>query len=78
MAKYPKNAAKNAIHYAIKTGKLKRSVFCESCGLPARIEGHHQDYNKPLKVDWLCNTCHKIADVKRRQSDNSTRVIVVW
>lgn len=58
-AKYPeKKAAKDAVHYAVKTGKLKRSIFCESCGLPAKTEGHHEDYNKPLSVNWLCNDCH--------------------
>lgn len=58
--KHPEKAkARYAVKYAIKTGKLVRSIFCEECGLPAETEGHHPDYTKPLVVDWLCLECHK-------------------
>lgn len=57
--KYPeKIKAMTAVNNAIATGKMKKSVFCESCGLPAKTEGHHPDYSKLLKVNWLCKTCH--------------------
>ncbi len=57
--KHPeKEKAKCAVHYATKTGKLKRSIFCESCGLPSDTQGHHSDYGKPLSVLWLCRDCH--------------------
>jgi len=59
-----KYRAHNAIYYAIVTGKMKRSVFCESCGLPAKTEGHHTNYDKPLEVIWLCRKCHRKAHRK--------------
>ena len=52
------------VDYAIRKGKLVPQP-CEACGTTAkRINGanyicaHHDDYNKPLEVRWLCQKCH--------------------
>lgn len=53
--------AQAAVHNALARGKLTKPEHCESCGrsLPkARLDGHHEDYSKPLDVDWLCRQCH--------------------
>ena len=49
---------------AIKNGILKPSP-CEECGCEGEmtdgrnlIQAHHNDYNKPLEVTWLCQPCH--------------------
>lgn len=61
-AKYPlKQLARTAVKRAIKSGVLSRPDTCDHCGGSAtRIEGHHPDYSKPLKVLWLCRPCHNI------------------
>ena len=41
----------------IKLGKMTRGP-CIICGLP-KTEGHHDDYDKPLEVEWLCMTHHR-------------------
>jgi hypothetical protein len=48
--------AHRKVGYAIKTGKLV-SMPC-LCG-EKKTEAHHEDYNKPLEVLWLCDPCHK-------------------
>ena len=58
--KFPeKEKARQAVKYAVHIGELKRSVFCEGCGLPAETQAHHPDYSKPLEVIWLCRPCHR-------------------
>jgi hypothetical protein len=42
---------------ALKFGKLVK----ESCAIcdATNTEAHHEDYNDPLEVIWLCNYHHK-------------------
>jgi len=58
--------AQNVIQNAVKRGRVTRPDSCEACGTvpPAfkdgrtAIQAHHDDYNKPLDVRWLCQPCH--------------------
>lgn len=43
---------------AIAGGKLVRGP-CEVCATTKRVEGHHDDYTKPLEVRWLCTRHHQ-------------------
>ncbi|MCK5616792.1 hypothetical protein KAR91_83800 [Candidatus Pacearchaeota archaeon] len=52
--------AHKKVGYALKTGKLIRPSTCSSCRGGGRIEAHHEDYEKPLEVIWLCSSCHRI------------------
>lgn len=48
--------AHRAVAHAIKTGKLIKKS-CVTCRRKA--VAHHDDYNKPLDVVWLCEVHHK-------------------
>lgn len=55
-----KKRAHRKVEYALKTGALVRPDACEDCGqIPDQaLHGHHEDYSKPLAVEWLCSACH--------------------
>ena len=56
--KYPeKRRAREQLRYAVRTGKIIKSL-CEVCN-DSVVFGHHNDYNKPLEVNWLCMTHHR-------------------
>ena len=52
-----RTTAHNAVARAIKKGDLVRSP-CIRCGEDKSL-AHHEDYDKPLEVMWLCQPCHK-------------------
>jgi len=49
--------AHNAVRRAIVRGDLQKFP-CVRCGSPQSI-AHHENYDKPLDVMWLCQPCHK-------------------
>jgi hypothetical protein len=63
-------------HYLVAKGELVRRASCEECGktLPpnrrgaAQIQAHHHNgYDNPLDVQWLCPTCHLQANQSGRE-----------
>jgi hypothetical protein len=56
--------AGHKLRYAIATGKIKRQP-CEICENP-KTQGHHEDYDKPLDVRWLCDKHHKEEHKKKK------------
>ena len=53
-----KSRARVALNNAVRAGRVLRPSRCSACGVICRPHGHHDDYNKPLGVRWLCSTCH--------------------
>ena len=57
--------ALRAVERAIRKKILIRPEHCVECGQAKKkrnglsdINAHHDDYNKPLDVRWLCSQCH--------------------
>jgi hypothetical protein len=48
--------ARNAVSNAVRDGKLIKQP-CKRCG-NIKTQAHHDDYTKPLDVEWLCRDCH--------------------
>ena len=46
----------DAVKRQVKNGTLKRRP-CQICGVPT-ADAHHEDYNKPQEVIWLCRKHH--------------------
>jgi len=69
------NHIKRAAHIitgnAVRNGKLIKQP-CEICG-ELKVEGHHDDYEKPLEVRWLCISHH--AEHHRQEREKQRREV---
>jgi len=58
--------AQNIVEYALRKKIIIKKEICDMCGKQpfpfkdgrSSIQAHHSDYNKPLKIMWLCQSCH--------------------
>ena len=59
MERHPEKVmARRLVREALKSGKLIKPIHCEACGKELPLHAHHTDYDKPLEVTWLCQSCH--------------------
>ena len=66
--KHTKVEARRLSGAAVAAGIIDRPDHCQACGCSSeehRIEAHHDDYERPLDVIWLCTPCHRRADAAR-------------
>ena len=54
-----KKQVRTAVRSAVRDGRLFRPDNCSECGVKCTPHGHHEDYSKPLVVEWLCKICHR-------------------
>lgn len=65
-----KYKATNWVNNAIRDGRLFKASSCEACGSTFAIEGHHDDYDQPKVVRWLCSRCHSIWHAEHGEALN--------
>lgn len=53
----------------IKAGKLVK-MPCEVCAYDKYVEAHHDDYDKPMDVRWLCRNHHREHHESINNKDN--------
>ncbi len=47
-----------------KSQRIKRPSECSCCGKKGKVEGHHEDYSRPMELTFLCNQCHNFIHRK--------------
>lgn len=52
----PHDECYRQLRSALEAGTIVKKP-CQVCG-NLKVEGHHEDYSKPLEVDWLCRKHH--------------------
>jgi hypothetical protein len=51
-----RSRASRMLRAAVARGDVTRQP-CEECGEP-KVDGHHEDYDQPYQVRWLCRAHH--------------------
>jgi hypothetical protein len=62
-----RNRAVSSLGSAVRRGKVSKPIHCERCGSDRPLQGHHEDYTRPLDVEWLCSSCHVRHHIHVRQ-----------
>lgn len=64
---HEKTLARNRLYNAISKGTVSKPDSCQiDNDCTGRLEGHHDDYNKPLDVTWLCVKHHHKLHEERK------------
>lgn len=52
---------------------IPKGQLCQECKIKKAVHRHHPDYSKPLKVKFLCRTCHGKEHRKYKINVRKTR-----
>lgn len=67
-------SAHSLLRYHVRAGNIVRPNTCEECGVTrSRIEAAHFNYDEPLRVRWLCRSCHVRWD--KREPKHGTTIV---
>lgn len=56
-----KARCRTQVRQALCDGVLVRPDKCDRCPTRCKPDAHHEDYSKPLEVEWLCDQCHGLT-----------------
>jgi hypothetical protein len=65
--KKQERSAQSKTEYLIKMGKIKKES-CIVCNSVIDIQAHHEDYNNPLDIMWLCRRHHAQLHVSKKEN----------
>ena len=68
------SATQRKAHDAVAAAGLTPQP-CEKCRA-ARTVAHHDDYDKPLEVRWLCPSHHAYAEHKHHRGEGNIRIAI--
>lgn len=55
------------VYHAIRKGEISKPGICKRCKKEKRILAHHENYDSPFEITWLCYSCHKIIHYQKRR-----------
>lgn len=61
------NYAHQKVAQSKRVGTLIEPMMCEACGYMGSLHAHHEDYDKPYDVMWLCPECHRSLHQSKRE-----------
>jgi len=50
--------ARQIVFQALKSGRLEKPEKCVNCGQRRKLLAHHESYDFPYMVTWVCFSCH--------------------
>lgn len=53
-----KYKAHRIVQSELKKGKITKPSLCYCCAEDKKLLAHHEDYNFPLFIHWVCASCH--------------------
>lgn len=55
---YQKQFAQRLVNKILKIGLWEKPDHCSKCNKSGKLLAHHPNYNFPLNIIWLCQSCH--------------------